>query len=261
MATIVNGVFAFEDETPTKDKINFFLQLASDKKYSDDFAYFLAYVLKYEQENPKFAKSINGILSEFGMENVTEYVSIVDGILNFEYDTVFGTITFDFLFDLFNAGLAAGAVSIPWWVYEALSLYLEYKFGIKLTKDQMENLLSIVFMTNFDMDRIDIKDNGQDIRIESTVCVSGRGYFVMEPVQLRNGASRMQTVGQTVRNFATNIGSQNVQSSNRARRTLITAQEKLNELGNKVNQMSTSLQGIVSIYENAENSVADQCGN
>lgn len=255
VATIFNSATSFDKDATTTDKINFFLQLAADEKYSDDLAYFVAYVIEYEQANPEFADSISGVLSEFGMSDITQYVDMVDEVLNFEKETWFGTITFDTIVDL----LEAGGGLIPDWVWKELSAYLESEFGIELTVGQLKNLLEIVSMVNSDMNKIRIKDNGQDIQIVSVIGMLGQGNFVFESVQVRRGADQIQALEQKVRNFATNVGSYNVQSSNRARRTLVNVQEKLNVLGNKVGQMSTSLQGIASMYEKAENSVADKC--
>ena len=46
-----------------------------------------------------------------------------------------------------------------------LSRYIYKHYGIKLSRDQLKKLLNMIHTVNAEMDRVEIKDNGEDIKI------------------------------------------------------------------------------------------------
>lgn len=147
-----------------EEQMQFIWDLAFDSKYSDDLAYTMAYLIEYAQANPELAEQINSVLDKFGLGEFTEYVDMVNGILNFDEDYfLIGHVDFDRLY-----GWVTGAIGfLPDGVLQWLLDWVEDKYGIKLTVDQLKKLLEFAGMVYDDMQHIKIEDNGADITVDS----------------------------------------------------------------------------------------------
>lgn len=143
------AAFGIGNVSGRKDLINVFLPLVSDPEYSDHLAYLLAFTIKYTQCHPTFIGQIRQLLDRFGLEDITRYILLVDGIINLHLDTPLGTITFDRIFhELSNGtqGISPGllAILIGWTASR----------GIDLTPGQLRQLLAIVPKVHTYMDII-----------------------------------------------------------------------------------------------------------
>lgn len=195
--------------TDGKDFLNVFLPLLAHPDHTDDLAYLLAYTVEYEQHFPEFIEQLRSLLVPFGLVDFTKYILLVDGILNLNLDTPFGTVTFDSLFDNISRsaqGIPAGllAILIGWAASQ----------GIEITLGQLRQLLAILPRVNDYMNTITIDQWGTARdpspthttrltqlsrsleRLGTVMGGSAPGQSSgMPPSRLRNAGSRLRTVG------------------------------------------------------------------
>jgi len=258
----INAAFSISDEQSGVDIANLFIDLAMDPRYADDLAYLLAYLIEYEQANPEMVNQINSVLSQFGMGDFSQYVDIVDDILSFNMDTIFGTLTFDGIVDF----IADHGGDIPNWILAALSDYLMDKYGVSLSPDQMRILLQIVVMTNENMDHIQITDHGDDIHVSS---VPGGGVctFAVETQQLWSATDRFCDINRSLDQIASSVEQISTvvplsfSGAVRIRGSLRSAKNKIKQLSNELDLLSDVLQRIAAIYETTEKNITNKAEN
>lgn len=255
--TFIDQIFQANGET---NFFNIFFQIAADPKYSDDMAYFLAYIARYEQDNPEFADQIKGVMDEFGLSDYTKFIDIADGIINFN----FLGADFNTILRLFNS-----AAGLPDNVFNALSTFLEKRFGIKLSKEQLRNLLSVLGMMDYDMRNIQINNDYADRHIESVPVTQSSciGRFqalipVMNSVcaNMNNIFGVLTQLNGVVENEANNISFQTIQSYQIKRR--------LKSIGNDIDKyveaakkMHDALDHALGAYEKTERDIMDAVSN
>ncbi|MBE6922605.1 MAG: DUF2974 domain-containing protein [Ruminococcaceae bacterium] len=257
----INTAFSIEDGQSGVDIANLFIDLAMDPKYADELSYLLAYLIEYEQANPEMMDQINNVLAQFGMGDFSQYVDIVDNILSFNMDTPFGTLTFDNIVDF----IADHGGDIPDWLLDILSDFLMNQFGVSLSPEQMQVLLQIVVMTNDNMDRIEITDNGGDIRVPSG---SGGGNctFTVETQQLLAVADRIRGTTRSLDQIAASVDRisgivpMSFVRSILIRNSLRAVRNQINRLGSEADQLGAALQEIAVMYERTENSITSNAG-
>ena len=263
--TILDYAFSFDDNTSKTDIANIYLQMAADPKYADDLAYFVAYTLRYEQENPMFAGQIKNILDELGMGEFTKYVDVADAVLNID----FMGIDFNILLGWINAGINL----IPNWVLNILSEWLEKKYGIVLTKEQLRNLLSLIGMVNYDMENIYINDNGKDICIESVhkndsgIITSGNASFkIILPmmdgacIDMGNVSGILKQLSGEILNEVNNISFSSTQAY-QIKNRLRAVENDVSLFANVAKKMSEALNNTSNAYERTENAIINAVPN
>lgn len=245
------------------DMLNYIMDLCAE--YPDEIAYVFAYVIEYEQANPEFVDQINSVLSQFGMEDFTQYVDMVDGILNFKKDYyVFGkrvfTVDFDMLYGLING--VAGIV--PDGLWEWILGWIEDKYGIKLTLDQLKTLLKIAGTVYDDMQTIKIKDNGADIKIPSIGPIDSNvkphGRLVIDLPRMRSASADLLSMANLLERAGTEMESvsgelrvsQHYGGTAVLRAKLLIEGQNITKLAERIRQLENALTVIAGKYESTE---------
>lgn len=264
---IIDNAFSIPNNATAADIANLYLQMAADPKYADDLAYFLAYTIKYEQANPEFAGQIRGLLKELGMGDYVEYVDIVEGVLNFKMDTIFGTIDFNSLVGPADVLLDM----IPGFALDMLSDWLESEYGIKLTKEQLRTLLSIVGMVSDDLNSITIQDNGADMQVESSAQSGGGGtsgsYHIRVDVPaIQQAAGNLESIVGTLSQLSVAVESEanrttySLSNAGSIKNSISALSENVDALAEKTKQLCNTLTDIASAYKTTETNLASVSG-
>lgn len=240
---------------------NIFLQLAADPQYSGDLAYVAAYLIEYEQAHPEFKDQINSVLREFNMGDAVQYVDMVDEILNFNEDYfLIGRVDFDRLYSWITG--AAGA--LPDGVLNWLLGILKDKTGITLTLEQLKNLLALAEKAYNDMQRIEIRDNGGDVRVpgvgESGSNIAPHGRTMVDLRRMRSIseawldlARLLERLSGDTESIAGNLHiSQRHMATLTLRTKLLASSVGIRQISKRADVMGNSLMSIAGKYEKAE---------
>jgi hypothetical protein len=198
-----------------KDLINVFLPLVSDPAHTDDLAYLLAYTIKYTQCDPTFIPQLRALLTKFGLEDITRYILLVDGILNLNIDTPIGPLTFQGIMD----ELSRGSKSLSPGLLDLLLFWVSQK-GIHLTPYQLQELLGILPQVNdylatirpevcassppvTSSDALGLNRLSQSLEFLGTMMGgSPMGSSQTPPTKLRRAGSRLRAIGQVTGQFS-----------------------------------------------------------
>lgn len=263
ISEIVNRAFSIGDYT-SEGNLNFFVDLLSDSQYSDDLAYILAYTIEYEQTHPEFAHQINSVLNNFGMKDFTQYVDMVDGILGFSKDyAIIGHVDFDRLYR-WCTGVAG---MLPDVMLQWILNWIEDTYGVKLTVQQLKNLLQFAGMVYDDMQDITIQDNGNDIIVapvsteftpNSEVNTHGRIYVELHKMrtaaeELQHIPNLLEQIGAEVEDLANNLSfAQRLTATSELQDRLHQDKNNITLLMNRAQQLSSALTEITKKYESTE---------
>lgn len=262
---VVDNAFSLEGKSGI-EIANIFLQMAADPKYSNSLSYVVAYLIEYEQAHPEFADQITSVLKEFGMGDCAKYVDIVKEILNFSVDApIIGWTIIDF--DMIASIVASAAGDIPDWLLDFVSEQLEKRLGIKLTREELRNLLNVVVRINEDMGRIKIEDNGSDITIVSVsteftsnsgVGTHGRAYVEFHKMrasaeEILRVASLLSQAGAEVEDLANNLTfAQRLSATSELKEKLRQCKISIDLLMGRARDMGGALNDITGKYESTE---------
>ena len=135
--------------------INEYLDIMLKSDNVDHAAYFLAYTVEYQQENPELIGALNDVLAKNGGEPL---INLVNGVVDFvnseDFDDMFETVGF-------------AADLLPEFAYGIAGDKLEDELGIDLSGKELKKLFGMIGTASDEMENIEIKDNGVDITIPS----------------------------------------------------------------------------------------------
>ncbi len=216
-----------------------------DGKNSDCAANLLAYVIKYEQTNPELAKTVKDVLGKMGLEDMTDLVDTVTDVMNSWY--------FDKLLS------AAGFVGdhIPDWVLEKLSDYLYEKYGIRLSKDELKKLLSMIGKVSDDLDTMEDPKDGGDLEVESI----GNASFSIQLKKLEQSQEELASYSQLLREIAEEVGTL---SSNLTKGLYLIKiplgriKSTMEEEARSMSQLGATLIEIKKKYDTTEKTIVDK---
>lgn len=216
-----------------------------DGKNSDYAANLLAYVIKYEQTNPELAKTVKDVLGKMGLEDMTDLVDTVTDVMNSWY--------FDKLLS------AAGFVGdhIPDWVLEKLSDYLYEKYGIRLSKDELKKLLSMIGKVSDDLDTMEDPKDGGDLEVESI----GNASFSIQLKKLEQSQEELASYSQLLREIAEEVGTL---SSNLTKGLYLIKiplgriKSTMEEQARSMSQLGATLIEIKKKYDTTEKTIVDK---
>ena len=216
-----------------------------DGKNSDYAANLLAYVIKYEQTNPELAKTVKDVLGKMGLEDMTDLVDTVTDVMNSWY--------FDKLLS------AAGFVGdhIPDWVLEKLSDYLYEKYGIRLSKDELKKLLSMIGKVSDDLDTMEDPKDGGDLEVESI----GNASFSIQLKKLEQSQEELASYSQLLREIAEEVGTL---SSNLTKGLYLIKiplgriKSTMEEEARSMSQLGATLIEIKKKYDTTEKTIVDK---
>ncbi|MBQ6787687.1 MAG: DUF2974 domain-containing protein [Lachnospiraceae bacterium] len=226
---------------------NELLQLFFEGNNVDNASYLLAYLIEYEQKYPEFAESINGIMKNFGMEDIGNIVKLVEDVMNSPY--------FDLLYDGIN-GLAN---MIPGFILDKLA-QLAQEHGIQLTEEQIRELIQALSKINHYMDDIQVEKSGSDKVIKSTSQSSGSAKFEVKTRVLYSHKESLERYYQNLENASDEIASlnrclSNMKSYTRVKRNLNVMETRLNGLSQKCKKMRNAIEDIAKCYDETESRI------
>ena len=158
LADVVNACFPLGAKN-TKDKLRNIV-FSPDKV--NEIAYLAAYLVRYEQEMPKMARMVRRLLEKFEMGELMETAEKIHGILNGRKKTPIGTFHFNRVINM--VGGAGGVLKrSPNWMLNRMKA----AFGMNLKNEEIRDLFQIIRRMSWYLRTIEIKDNGQDLVVES----------------------------------------------------------------------------------------------
>lgn len=218
------------------------IQTLLDEDNTDEAAELLAYLVRYEQENPELADAVRNVLHEMGMDDAINIVDIVDTVLSLD--------SFDFLWDAvdFIGGI------IPDWILDKLADLLYANWGLELSGDDLEKFFQLLRVMNRQMDQVVIKDNGADIKVKDSV---GRadGNFEINTSGLKYSVQILEKQRreiQEIRECVEEIRSSLNASLRLLRVPLATQRNSIEKCGNSCQILGERLREISNLYEKAE---------
>ena len=261
-------------------------QMLKDSETRESLPYLLAYFIRYERENPEVARLIREFMKKSGREDLCRIVDIVEQILNegikIDIDLPFNnkvtiTITFEQLVDI--AG-KAGEVALlgnkisGGRLLEKARQAIKEKYGIDLTKENLEGILQMIPAVRTDMDRIRVEKDSSDRKIPSEKSESskkasgssssgGHHQFRVEPEKIRNVVAQFSALindlhqcsgeitgaGEKIRFMTANTPA--------IRAATARAAENMGKIESSTKKMSRSLDEILKLYETTESGL---CG-
>lgn len=195
IGTLVEGAF-------NKESKDYFVDLLFDDNNSLQASYLIAYLVKYQKENPEFADAISNVMNEFGLG---EFTNIVDGVaefLNWKYS------------DEILAAISAAGSHLPDWVIEKVGDFLKDKLGFELSNEQIKKLLRMIAITEAMVDNYEVPD-GSDMQVSNSnwfehfenlfidmisniIIHAGNHTFMVEPTKLRSGGRGIEECANTL---------------------------------------------------------------
>ncbi|MBQ9825419.1 MAG: DUF2974 domain-containing protein [Solobacterium sp.] len=146
MNKVLDAILSLNRSMTMKETLSTILKIAEEESDRRNIAYFMAYMIRYEQANPEVTKHINTVLFLFDLEGISQYVKTAEQILNWEQDIFFMHFSF-----LTLSSVAAAIVRwMPEWLMKRLQADLE-KRGIPLSRAQLKQLQMILIQTEADL--------------------------------------------------------------------------------------------------------------
>lgn len=139
---IVEGLFNGKDSDSIIDMI-------LDGENGDQAAYLLTYLMEYEKENPELMDAVENILTDLGKEDALKYVDIVKVIGQTDWiENVIGWL----------------GDNLPDWAVDKLADFIEDKWGIKLSEDELRRIAELIGKMDEIRDDIELED-GSDKKV------------------------------------------------------------------------------------------------
>ena len=170
------------------DITHVFLNYAMEESNFSDIAYFLAYLIRYEQLRPEVIGLLESVFMKFDLEGLVQYVRAVADVLNWQKRILFVSLDFNFI----TATVAAIARLIPDWVLKELGEDLS-RSGIRLSMDELRKLQAMLIEIEGNLRTIDIYENGEDFlakqsehetKPETHMRLDGFGLFVNDMAKM-----------------------------------------------------------------------------
>lgn len=108
----------------------------------------LAFMVKYEQENPEFGEAVRSVMEQCGLGKALKIVDAAKWILKWKYSDELLTI----------AGVELS--QLPDWLIKKLADFIKDKTGMELTNDELRQLLLTIAATQLNVDNIEIPNGG-----------------------------------------------------------------------------------------------------
>ena len=188
MSAFLDTVLAVNRSMNADDITHVFLNYAMEESNFSDIAYFLAYLIRYEQLRPEVIGLLESVFMKFDLEGLVQYVRAVADVLNWQKRILFVSLDFNFI----TATVAAIARLIPDWVLKELGEDLS-RSGIRLSMDELRKLQAMLIEIEGNLRTIDIYENGEDFlakqsehetKPETHMHLDGFGLFVNDMAKM-----------------------------------------------------------------------------
>ena len=247
----MNLIGTMEEQALNGGSANDLLSIFTEGNNTDSAAKLLAYFIKYGQEKPEMAESIRNVLNEMGYGDSIKYVDLVENILNDK--------NFDKYVDV--ADWISGKV--PDGLLQLISSYIYKHYGIKLSKEQLRKLLDMIHTVNTEMDKVQIKDNGEDIKIKDSPRDSSSGggshTFSVRPGILKNTSESILSQQRELQQMAEGIAAIRKRLNFHYAGligAMVVQEQQIERYGKYCEQLGKALQDISQKYESTETKIA-----
>ena len=247
----MNLIGTMVEQAQNGGSANDLLSIFTEGNNTDSAAKLLAYFIKYGQEKPEMAESIRNVLNEMGYGDSIKYVDLVENILNDK--------NFDKYVDV--ADWISGKV--PDGLLQLISSYIYKHYGIKLSKEQLRKLLDMIHTVNTEMDKVQIKDNGEDIKVKDaprdSSSGSGSHIFSVYPGILKNTSESILSQQRELQQMAERIAAIRKRLNFHYAGligAMVVQEQQLERYGKYCEQLGKALQDISQKYESAETKIA-----
>ncbi|MBR3357629.1 MAG: DUF2974 domain-containing protein [Solobacterium sp.] len=164
MNELLNAVLSLKRGMSRDEIVKIFLQMAENDDTRRHIAYFLAYVIRFEQKYPAVIRLLTKLFERFDMGGLVQYIDLVSGILNWKKQILWVSLSFDTL----TAAFHALHRSAPQWVCRNLGAYLE-KAGLYLSEEEIAMLADVVEMTDSFLRTVVVFEDGTDRDVHVSV--------------------------------------------------------------------------------------------
>ena len=247
----MNLIGTMVEQAQNGGSANDLLSIFTEGNNTDSAAKLLAYFIKYGQEKPEMAESIRNVLNEMGYGDSIKYVDLVENILNDK--------NFDKYVDV--ADWISGKV--PDGLLQLISSYIYKHYGIKLSKEQLRKLLDMIHTVNTEMDKVQIKDNGEDIKVKDaprdSSSGSGSHTFSVHPGILKNTSESILSQQRELQQMAERIAAIRKRLNFHYAGligAMVVQEQQIERYGKYCEQLGKALQDISQKYESAETKIA-----
>lgn len=247
----MNLIGTMVEQAQNGGSANDLLSIFTEGNNTDSAAKLLAYFIKYGQEKPEMAESIRNVLNEMGYGDSIKYVDLVENILNDK--------NFDRYVDV--ADWISGKV--PDGLLQLISSYIYKHYGIKLSKEQLRKLLDMIHTVNTEMDKVQIKDNGEDIKVKDaprdSSSGSGSHTFSVHPGILKNTSESILSQQRELQQMAEGIAAIRKRLNFHYAGligAMVVQEQQIERYGKYCEQLGKALQDISQKYESTETKIA-----
>ena len=247
----MNLIGTMVEQAQNGGSANDLLSIFTEGNNTDSAAKLLAYFIKYGQEKPEMAESIRNVLNEMGYGDSIKYVDLVENILNDK--------NFDKYVDV--ADWISGKV--PDGLLQLISSYIYKHYGIKLSKEQLRKLLDMIHTVNTEMDKVQIKDNGEDIKVKDaprdSSSGSGSHTFSVHPGILKNTSESILSQQCELQQMAERIAAIRKRLNFHYAGligAMVVQEQQIERYGKYCEQLGKALQDISQKYESTETKIA-----
>lgn len=157
MSEFLDTVLSVEKTMDTNDITRLFLEYANREGNRSSIAYFLAYLIRYEQTWPSVVELIDSLFTKFDLNALNQYVKMVASVLNWQKKLLFVTLDFKTI----QKAAANVAKFIPEWALKRLSQDLE-KRHILLNTSQLRDLQAMILDVEANLRTVVIHTDGTD---------------------------------------------------------------------------------------------------
>lgn len=208
-------------------------------------AYLIAYLIAYERENPGFGEDLQNLLSEYDLEQVAQYIPMIQDILDAWW--------FDKVLEIAGDGIN----HLPDWLLEKLSELAE-SYGIPLSPEELRRLLSVVSLVSDDLESIDDIPDGSDKKVTS-VTANGRVAFAVDIARMSEAAESLSEISRQLESLSsqiTDLGHQMSGSLNIVGYLTRRQGEKVMNWSSKCSSLMSVLQTLSEEYRVSEKNCA-----
>lgn len=157
MNAFLNTVLSVKRTMSANEIALHFLDYARSESNRDSVAYFLAYLIRYEQKNPQVIDLIGSLFTKFSLEGLMQYINAIAAVLNWQKQILFVPLNFKAI----QATVAAVTRMVPGWVLARVSGDLK-KRNINLDVSQLRELQAMLIQIEKDLRKVVIYEDGTD---------------------------------------------------------------------------------------------------
>lgn len=155
--------------------------------------------------------------------------------------------------------------NVPDGLLQLISSYIYKHYGIKLSKEQLRKLLDMIHTVNTEMDKVQIKDNGEDIKVKDaprdSSSGSGSHTFSVHPGILKNTSESILSQQRELQQMAERIAAIRKRLNFHYAGligAMVVQEQQIERYGKYCEQLGKALQDISQKYEFIRN---ENCRN